>query len=67
MQINIGHLGDDGVFNGTFTTFALAGNVRAMVSCTKLTAQYQMHGGIVHSNTEHHALILSMLSLSSAG
>lgn len=31
MQINIGHL-DNGVYNGTFTTYALAGKVRAMVS-----------------------------------
>ena len=31
VQINIGHLGDDGVYNGQFSTFALAGNVRAMV------------------------------------
>lgn len=40
MQINIGHLDSDGVYNGQFSTFALAGNVRAMVglfqvySCT---------------------------------
>ncbi len=31
MQINIGHLDANGVYNGNFTTFALAGNVRAMV------------------------------------
>ena len=62
MQINIGHLGEDGVFNGAFTTFALAGNVRAMVSCTEITAQYQMNGGFIHSNTKHHALTSSILS-----
>ncbi len=31
VQINVGHLNEEGVFNGDFTTFALAGNVRAMV------------------------------------
>ena len=34
VQINVGHLDDNGVFNGAFTTFALAGNVRGMVSET---------------------------------
>ncbi|EIE21333.1 ribosomal protein S21e [Coccomyxa subellipsoidea C-169] len=32
VQINVGHLNEEGVFNGDFTTFALAGNVRAMGS-----------------------------------
>lgn len=32
VQINVGHLDGDGVYNGQFSTFALAGNVRAMVS-----------------------------------
>ena len=32
MQINIGHLNENGQYvDGNFTTFALAGNVRAMV------------------------------------
>ena len=31
VQINVGHLNDEGVFDGNFSTFALAGNVRAMV------------------------------------
>jgi len=31
VQLNVGHLGEDGVFNGDFSTIALAGNVRAMV------------------------------------
>jgi small subunit ribosomal protein S21e len=32
IQINIGHLNADGTYNGQFTTFALTGKVRAMVS-----------------------------------
>ncbi|KAK9797454.1 hypothetical protein WJX73_009844 [Symbiochloris irregularis] len=28
VQINVGHLDDDGVYNKQFTTFALAGKVR---------------------------------------
>ncbi|KAK9908455.1 hypothetical protein WJX75_008197 [Coccomyxa subellipsoidea] len=32
VQINVGHLNDEGVFDGNFSTFALAGNVRAMGS-----------------------------------
>lgn len=31
MQINIGHLDANGVYNNQFTTFAVAGSVRAMV------------------------------------
>lgn len=31
MQLNIGHLNEDGTYNGQFTTFALAGKVRAQV------------------------------------
>ena len=31
MQINIGHLNENGVFDGNYSTFALAGRVRAMV------------------------------------
>lgn len=31
VQVNIGHLGEDGVYNNQFTTFALAGKVRAQV------------------------------------
>ncbi|GLC45155.1 40S ribosomal protein S21 [Pleodorina starrii] len=30
VQINIGHLDANGVYNNQFTTFAVAGNVRAM-------------------------------------
>jgi len=29
VQINVGHLNDEGVYTGQFTTFALAGKVRA--------------------------------------
>lgn len=32
VQINVGHLNEDGQYDGNFTTFALAGNVRAMGS-----------------------------------
>ena len=32
VQINIGHLNENGQYDGTFTTIALAGKVRAMVS-----------------------------------
>ena len=31
MQINVGHLNENGVFDGNYSTFALAGRVRAMV------------------------------------
>jgi small subunit ribosomal protein S21e len=31
VQINIGHLNEDGVYTNQFTTFALAGKVRAQV------------------------------------
>ena len=30
MQVNIGHLNEEGVYNGNFTTFALTGKVRIM-------------------------------------
>ena len=32
MQLNVGHLDENGVYTGSYTTFAFAGNVRAMVS-----------------------------------
>ena len=32
MQINIGHLDEDGVYNKQFTTFALNGKTRGSVS-----------------------------------
>lgn len=32
VQINVGHLNENGQYDGTFTTIALAGKVRAMVS-----------------------------------
>lgn len=32
VQINIGHLDANGVYSNQYTTFAIAGNVRAMVS-----------------------------------
>ena len=31
VQINVGHLNENGVFDGNYSTFALAGRVRAMV------------------------------------
>ena len=31
MQINVGHLDANGVYTNSFSTFALAGSVRAMV------------------------------------
>jgi hypothetical protein len=31
VQLNIGHLNDEGSYTGAFTTFALAGRVRAQV------------------------------------
>lgn len=36
MQLNVGHLDENGVYTGSYTTFAFAGNVRAMVSLGKL-------------------------------
>ena len=32
VQLNVGHLDENGVYTGSYTTFAFAGNVRAMVS-----------------------------------
>lgn len=32
MQLNIGHLDENGVYNGSFSTLALHGQVRAKVS-----------------------------------
>ena len=32
MQLNVGHLDENGVYTGSYTTFAFAGSVRAMVS-----------------------------------
>ena len=32
VQINVGHLDQHGVYNGQYTTFALSGVVRCMVS-----------------------------------
>ena len=31
VQLNIGNLDENGVFNGTFATFAMAGKIRSMV------------------------------------
>lgn len=31
VQINVGHLDENGIYNGQFTTFALSGFVRAQV------------------------------------
>ena len=31
VQINIGHLNEEGMYNGSSTTFAFSGSVRAMV------------------------------------
>ena len=39
VQLNIGHLNEEGIYSGNFTTFALAGKVRAQVG-----AQQQQHG-----------------------
>jgi hypothetical protein len=36
VQINIGHLNDEGAYNGQFTTFAIAGDVRAVVSISSV-------------------------------
>ena len=36
MQINVGHLNENGVFDGNYSTFALAGRVRAMVRTLSL-------------------------------
>ncbi|EFJ48497.1 component of cytosolic 80S ribosome and 40S small subunit [Volvox carteri f. nagariensis] len=36
VQINIGHLDANGVYTNQFSTFAIAGNVRAMVRATLL-------------------------------
>lgn len=35
MQINIGHLDENGVYNRSFTTFALSGQVRKWVSVAR--------------------------------
>ncbi len=32
VQVNIGNLNEEGVYDGTFSTFALTGKVRCMVS-----------------------------------
>jgi hypothetical protein len=32
VQLNIGHLNEEGIYNGQFTTFAMAGKVRSQVS-----------------------------------
>lgn len=41
VQINIGHLNENGQYvDGNFTTFALAGNVRAMVCTPVLYADH---------------------------
>ena len=41
MQINIGHLDEDGVYNKQYTTYALSGKVRGSVRgcwlCSKLS------------------------------
>lgn len=42
MQINVGHLNEEGVYNGQFTTFALTGKVRVMVS----SASAGLRGGV---------------------
>lgn len=39
VQINIGHLDGNGQFNGTYTTLALAGNVRAWVSAQEVATR----------------------------
>lgn len=45
VQINIGHLDANGVYNGNFTTFALAGNVRAMVRRAAEVSQFGRRSG----------------------
>lgn len=36
VQLNIGHLDEQGIYNGQFTTFAISGFVRSMASTTGL-------------------------------
>ena len=44
VQINIGHLNENGQYvDGNFTTFALAGNVRAMVCISLFIADVCYH------------------------
>lgn len=45
VQINVGHVDEEGVYTGQFTTFALAGNVRGMVSWRRLSQRGRKEGG----------------------
>jgi hypothetical protein len=44
VQLNIGHLNEEGVYTGQFTTFALAGKVRAQVRMGFYILVYEMVG-----------------------
>lgn len=46
MQLNIGHLNEEGIYNGQFTTFALAGKVRAQVRPTRCLEGARMIWGV---------------------
>ena len=52
VQINVGHLNENGQYDGTFTTIALAGKVRAMVSAA-LPARKCIHLGTCPQRLGH--------------
>ena len=54
VQLNVGHLGEDGVYNGNFSTIALAGNVRAMVSGSLACLSRDLHQAIGALRTRLH-------------
>ncbi len=51
MQINVGHLNENGQYDGTFTTIALAGKVRAMVSTALLLVHLVQANAAAGRNT----------------
>lgn len=64
VQINIGHLDKNGVYDNTFTTFALAGNVRAMVSRQSRTGTSTEMLQLLHDGSGQTLFSISCLALS---
>jgi hypothetical protein len=42
VQLNVGHLDESGVYNGSFSTFALCGQLRSKVRCMHTTLRRGM-------------------------
>ena len=74
VQLNIGHLNEEGMYNGQTTTFAFSGSVRAMVSkrsCCRLllvvsNARAASKHGTLHQQAQHSSALANKFLLSKA-